>query len=138
VQFSCSIKQQLCLDYLDIRVGNWAVAIKDIQLEKSIESKIPQTLFPVQSYNITCNLVDGKRLNDWGAVEHFLPPIQRIRYNVLERKLTHFPELCWFLLTSKSSFLELNLEPWPITSVYPLFDSLEVDVSATLLFKRLE
>lgn len=99
-----NFKVNLCADYIDIKCGTWSIAVKDITCvtTKDVNKFI----------NITTNLVEGKKLNQYNQIESFQPPIQRFELAKRGAKLTKF-DLIWFPVNNLSGVIELTLECWP-------------------------
>ena len=120
-------KVNLCPEYIDIKCGNWNVAVKDITYvtNKDINKFV----------NITTNLVDGKKLDKYKQIESFQPPIQRFEIGKKGSKFTKF-ELIWFTVNNSSDVVELALEFWPGPPIS--MESINTNFYVTLLFNRFQ
>ena len=120
-------KVNLCPEYIDIKCGNWNVAVKDITYvtNKDINNCV----------NITTNLVDGKKLDKYKQIESFQPPIQRFEIGKRGTKFTKF-DLLWFTVNNSSDVVELALEVWPGPSIS--MESMSTNFYVTLLFNRFQ
>lgn len=129
-----TLEVRLALDYLDIRIGTWSVALKDVII---LSSKKPKRLLR-QFLNVSINIVDGKKLNSNHCVQNFNPPIQRIEYNSSSEKFTTFHEILWYTINCPTTLLEIYFEFWPELKPEDIEDEkLELKVFATLLFRRM-
>ena len=134
LNFLSTLEVRLSLDYLDIRIGTWNVALKDITV---LASKKPQKQIR-QFLNVSINVVDGKKMNSNHSVQNFNPPIQRIEYNSSLEKLTTFQEILWYTINCPTTLLELNFEFWPALKAEDIGDEkIQLNVNATLLFHRM-
>ena len=134
LNFNLTLEVRLSLDYLDIRIGTWNVALKDI----TVLSRTKLLKQFRQFLNISINIVDGKKLNSNHCVENFHPPIQRIEYNSISEKLINFHEILWYTINCPTTLLELYFEFWPQVKPEEITDAeINLDVNATLLFHRM-
>ena len=120
-------KVNLCSEYIDIKCGNWNVAVKDVTYITTIDIN--------KFANITTNLVDGKKLNQYKQIESFLPPIQRFEIGKKGSKFTKF-DLIWFSVNNSSDVVELSLEIWP--GPVQSMESMKANFYVTLLFNRFQ
>jgi hypothetical protein len=129
-----TLKTRLALDYLDVRIGTWIVALKDILVVRKTRNSTNLK----QSVNVSINLVDGKCICKEGGVQNCYPPIQRfeINFNVNAEKLTTFNELLWFTVNCPTTMVDLYFDFWP--EFVSTADYGDFEVTATLLFRRIQ
>ena len=121
------LKVNLCSEYIDIKCGNWNVAVKDVTYTTTTDIN--------KFANITTNLVDGKKLGKYKQIESFLPPIQRFEIGTRGSKFTKF-DLIWFTVNNSSDVVELSLDIWP--GPLQSMESMKVNFYVTLLFNRFQ
>ena len=121
------LKVNLCSEYIDIKCGNWNVAVKDVTYITTTDIN--------KFANITTNLVDGKKLDKYKQIESFLPPIQRFEIAKRGSKFTQF-DLIWFTVNNSSDVVELSLDIWP--GPLQSMESMKVNFYVTLLFNRFQ
>ena len=121
------LKVNLCSEYIDIKCGNWNVAVKDVTYITTTDIN--------KFANITTNLVDGKKLDKYKQIESFLPPIQRFEISKKGSKFTKF-DLIWFTVNNSSDVVELSLDFWP--GPLQSMENMKVNFYVTLLFNRFQ
>ena len=121
------LKVNLCSEYIDIKCGNWNVAVKDVTYITTTDIN--------KFANITTNLVDGKKLDKYKQIESFLPPIQRFEIGKRGSKFTKF-DLIWFTVNNSSDVVELSLDFWP--GPLQSMENMKVNFYVTLLFNRFQ
>ena len=121
-------KVNLCAEYIDIKCGNWYIAVKDVTCVATKDIN--------RFVNITTNLIDGKKLDQYKQIESFQPPIQRFEIGKKGSKFTKF-DLIWFMVNNSSDVVELFLEFWPANPSLSM-QSMNANFYITLLFNRFE
>lgn len=121
---------RLCHDYIDIRIGNWNIAIRDISYSAL---NIPADF--LQFVNVTTNLVTGKQIDLNQSIQMFEPPLQRFEITGGIKKLITFREH-WFSVNAQTDLLELNFQFWPLPQLPP--KKFEIDLNVTLLLYRFQ
>jgi len=118
---------RLCHDYIDIRTGNWNVAIRDISYSAL---NVPADF--CEFVNVSTNLVTGKQIDSNQRLQNLEPPLARFEIKGGSKKLITFNEQ-WFSVNAQTDLLQLNFEFWPKHQ-----NNLNIDLNATLLFYRFQ
>ena len=123
----CNVKNQISLDYLDIRVGLWNVCLKDIFFENAKTADTQDLICTVST-----NLVDGLFYNENQVAQHFNPPLIRFR---LSSKLQSFSRPNWLTINVPTPNIDLHINLFPKLKKGAEFQALNCPVTATLLFQ---
>lgn len=125
-----TLRCQLCQDYIDIRIGNWNVAIRDISFSAS---KLPSA---VEFINVSTNLVTGKQMDTNQSLRLFDPPLERFEISTrYPKKLITFQEH-WFSVNAQTDLVELDFQFWP--SLQLPQGPYDIDVNVSLLLYRFQ
>lgn len=123
------LETRLSLDYMNVLIGVWNVAVKDIYLVAQNRERVRLIL------NVGTNFLEGLRQNSYNLSEHCFPPLQRVSYDYSKEQLISFSPILWFTATGKSQNFHLIFEVWPKDNL-PLNSTVTFSVTATILFQR--